>query len=439
MSLLVLSVILLLILVNALYVAAEFSAIRARRSRIGQRAEDGDRLAQRLLPVLEQPDRLDRYIAACQIGITISSLVLGAFGQASLTPLLAPVLERLGDLQEMAAFSAATTLVLLGLTALQMILGELVPKSLALQFPTALARWTLIPMELSLRALSWFIVVLNGSGILVLRALGVRESRHRHVHSPEEIEYLIGESRRGGLLDAADHERLSRALRLGRRRVEEMMVPRTRIRSVTADAPPEAVLREAMTSPYTRLLVHRGSLDEIEGFIHTLDLARLSAEGRKPALAEVVRPISVVAPNMSAEQVLRRLRDEREPLALVVDEFGGTSGLVTVGDLLDEIFGGIADEFKIDEVQPQRLPDGRVRLPGELPLDVAERWVGARWRGESRTVGGLVMERLGRVPEPGDSLRLDGIPVVVDRMHGRAVAAVIAAPRPAERREGADA
>lgn len=432
------AIITLLILVNALYVAAEFSAVSVRRSRIKQRAEHGSRLARMLLPVVEDPHRLDRYIAACQIGITISSLVLGAYGQAALAPALQPLFVGWGGMRQLAAESASATVVLFGLTALQMVLGELVPKSLALQFPTGLALYTVGPMQWSLRAFAGFIHILNGSGIAILRLLGVSEAGHRHIHSPQEIDYLIAESRRGGLLGPDEYKRLHQALRLAVRRVDEIMVPRTRMRALDAQVEVADALRTAIGTPFTRFPVYREQVDDVIGLVHILDLARASGESHRQPVGKLARPITVVPEGMVAERVLGRLRAERQHMALVVDEFGGTAGLVTIGDLLDEIFGDVADEFKTEEAIPQRLPDGRVRIPGSLRLHDVEPWVGACWEGEAYTVGGLVAERLGRIPANGDRLVIDGVAVEVERTEGHVVQWLVATPRPAPMKAGPD-
>lgn len=428
MSIVTAAVILLLIFINALYVAAEFAAVSVRRSRVQQRAEDGNSLARRLLPIIQDPALLDRYIAACQIGITISSLVLGAYAQATLAPALTPLFARFGGLQEIVAQSAAAAVVLVGLTGFQMVFGELVPKSLALQFPTAMAFYTVIPMQWSLRLLSWFIAILNGSGIAILRLLGFDSTGHRHIHSPEEIEYLIAESRKGGLLEPAEHERLRKALHLGVIQVEEVMVPRTRMEAIEFDTPFNEVVRIVAESPFTRLPVYKETPDRIVGILHVQDVARRALAGDAPPLQALLRPVVVVPEGLSAERALERLREEKHHMAIVVDEFGGTAGLVTLGDILDEIFGGIADEFKQEEARPERLPDGRVRLPGSMRLDEVEPWIGTRWEGESHTVGGFIMERLGHIPQAGERAVIDGAEVEIERLAGRAVDSILAKP-----------
>jgi CBS domain containing-hemolysin-like protein len=229
MPLVVALVILFLILINSLYVAAEFAAVGARRSRIEELARSGNRLAGVLVPVLRDPAALDRYVAACQIGITISSLVLGAYGQAAIAVPLGPNLSAWTGLDLPSAESLAATTVLVALTGFQVVLGELVPKSVALQYPTSTALFTVIPMRWSLWSMRWFIAALNGSGVAVLRLLGMPAASHGHIHSPDEIAMLIAESRDGGLLEPAEQRRLHKALKLSRRVARELMVPRTEI------------------------------------------------------------------------------------------------------------------------------------------------------------------------------------------------------------------
>jgi putative hemolysin len=422
------AILLILIGINALYVAAEFAAVSVSPSRVQTIAEERGGLARRLLPYLRDVHALDRYIAACQIGITASSLVLGAYGQATLAQALAPVFARVGDLQQVAAESTAAGVVLIGLTVIQMVLGELVPKSLALQYPTKTALWTVVPMQWSLRLMSWFIVILNGSGTAILRLIGFEASGHRHIHSPDEIEYLLAESSEGGLLAPHQHRRLRRALRLGTLRVDEFLVPRIRIAALDIDAPPEAALATILESPFTRLPVFRGTIDDIIGFIHAKDVARRAAEHPDDiALSSLVRPVFVVPGSLKADQLLARMREERRQLAIVLDEFGGTAGLVTIEDVLEQVIGEIADEFKPPEPGPEHLPDGRLRIPGDTRLDELEPLLSVDWEaGDTHTIGGRVMEALGRVPQPGDRVAIDGIAFEVETVAGQAVRTVLA-------------
>src|SRR3954468_7150217 len=261
-----------LILINAVYVAAEFAAVSVRRSRVQQLADDGNPLAAWLLPTLESPASLDRYIAACQIGITLSSLVLGAYAQQTIAVALTPYLVGLGGLQEAGAESTAAAVVLLLLTVAQVIFAELVPKSLALQYPTQTALYTLIPMVPSLWVYRPFIKWLNGTGIVLLKMLGAPPQSHRHIHSPDEIELLIAESRDGGLLEADEHRRLQRALRLNLRQAKQLMVPRRKISGLDIKTPLTQVITGVAQSPFSRLPVYRDSIDNVVGMLHTKDL-----------------------------------------------------------------------------------------------------------------------------------------------------------------------
>jgi putative hemolysin len=417
-----------LILVNAVYVAAEFAAVSVRQSRLRQLADDGNALARWLLPRLSTQVALDRYIAACQIGITISSLGLGAYAQSTLAVWLAPRLASLGGLQPVAAQSTAAVIVLLVLTAAQVIFGELVPKSLALQYPTQTALYSLPPMVASLAAYRPFIRWLNGSGLLLLRMLGAPQQAHRHIHSPEEIELLIAESREGGLLEPDEHRRLQRALRLNLRQAKQLMVPRTRMAALEVETPMNDVIRAVAASPYSRLPVYRGSLDNIVGVLHTKDLVRWLVRGRQAdvTLATLIRPISALHESVTADRVLRHMRERRSHQALVVDEFGGTAGVVSLQDLLAEFLGAVGDEFKAAEPAPEEIVGGQMRLPGSMTVVDAAAALDAPLETDATTIGGYVTEALGRMPVPGDTVAVDGYSFRVERVTDRAIESVVA-------------
>ena len=417
-----------LIGLNGLYVAAEFAAVSVRRSRVRRLAGEGDRRARELLPTLEDPQRLDAYIAACQVGITISSLVLGAFGQATLGAALVPVFRAWGDMQQVAAQSASAAVILVLLTTLQMVLGELVPKSISLQYPTRMALLTVLPMRWSQRLLSWFVALLNGSGWAILRVLGVDSSGHQHLHSPDEIRFLIAESREGGYLRTEEQRRLNHALGLTQRTARELMVPRTDLVALQQDTTFEEAVGTVADAPFTRFPVYSDSIDQVVGIVHAKDIAfqRLT-EGPRP-LRELLRPVLAVHEQVSADRVLSLMREQHGVMALVVDDFGGTSGIITAEDILTELLGDVGDEFKADDERPRRLPDGRVRLPGRLQLYETARWIGTEWDGESDTVGGLVVERLARIPEAGEIVVIDGVEVEIERVAQHAVRSVLARP-----------
>jgi CBS domain containing-hemolysin-like protein len=384
------------------------------------------------LPVLEDSRVLYRYIAASQVGITLSSLILGAYGQATVASRVAPLLEGFGWLRPATVESASTIIVLILLTTLEVIVGELVPKALALQNPTRTALFTVLPMQWSMRVFSWSIALVNGSNALLLRALRIPSTGHRHVHSPEEIALLIAESRDGGLLEPQEQVRLHRALRLGLRSARQLMVPRGRLAAIEASLPLEEVLRVVTSSPYSRLPVYRGSIDNIVGILHTKDVVTQYVKAGGLSVASLLRPVLRVPDTMAADRLLGFLRERRSHQALVVDVKGVVVGLITLEDVVAELLGGVADEFKTMQARPIRLSDGRLRIPGSMRLAQAAPLVGSEWKNIDRPVGEKVTLVLGRTPEPGDELDLHGLHVEVEGVEGNTVASVIVGDRPGQ-------
>jgi putative hemolysin len=328
-----------LILANALYVAAEFGAVGVRRSRVRRMSDDGNWFAKRLLPYVEHPGALDQYVGASQVGITLSSLMLGAYAQATISFSLAPTFEAWFDLTPVTAISVSAIVILAGLTAVQLVVGELVPKALALQFPTQTALATVVPMLGSLRLFRPLILLLNGTANVMLRLVGAGEQSHRHLHSPEEIDLLIAESKDGGLLEPEEQQRLRRALRLGLSRARDLMVPRERLTMLPDDAAWEDVVRVVMASPFSRLPVFRQSTNQIVGTLRVKDLVeRYVVEGPSP-LAKLMRPVVNVVADLPADRVVTYLREHRVHAAVVVDAQGQALGLITIQDVLTELLG----------------------------------------------------------------------------------------------------
>lgn len=335
-----------MVAVTALYVAAEFAAVSVRRSRVRQMAEDGHATARRLLPILEDAVELDRYIAACQVGITLSSLILGAYGQIAFGPNLSAFLQERTGLDPLAASSTAAGIILLVLTVGAMVAGELAPKSLALEFPTQTALYTYWPMRWSLWVLGPSIWFLNGSGTLILRLLGSAHGAHRHVHSPEEIELLIAESHDGGLLEPDELRRLQRALRFSLRTAQQMMTTRERLKAIDVDTPVETALALALDSSQADLPVYRGSLDTVVGFLNTKRLLVRHVEERPVrSLRELVQPALTVAQDMTGDRLVAELRRRRAHQAIVLDDQQRIVGMVTLDDILSSLLGPTPDEF----------------------------------------------------------------------------------------------
>lgn len=411
--------------INALYVAGEFATVSARKPRITQLAQEGDRLAQMLLPVIEDPHRLDSYIAASQVGITLSSIVLGIYGEREITPHIEPALERLPlGSGQLASAGITAFLVLAVLTTLQVVFGELVPKAISLRYPEEVALFTVIPMRWSGDILlKPLIVLLNGSGALVLRLLGASYSAHNsHVHSPEEIMILISESEKGGLVDAEERRLLDNVFRTSQLTAGEIAVPRTRLVAASADMPVRAALKLAAGSAYTRIPIYRGDIDHPEGFVHLRDLFRLYRANPDASIETIVRPLVYVPETMPVNDVWQVMNRDQSYLAMVFDEYGGTVGMVTREDLIEELFGEVQDEFDVEDPLIARGEDGKYIVRGDtlistlnehLDLDLPDTY--------AYTVGGLVLHAMGRIPKSDDEISVDGVTLHVDSVNEQSI------------------
>lgn len=417
----------LMVLANALYVTAEFATVQARKTRINQLATEGNRLAQMLLPVIENRPLLDRYVAASQIGITLSSLVLGAYGQNTVAELLAPWLARLGDLAEPAAFSIAATTVLIALTTLQVMLGELFPKSIAIQYPEKLALLMVIPMRWSLIIFQPFIWLFNGSGVLALKLLGIKPPQaHSHVHRPEEIELLVSESHQGGLLDDAERQMLRNAFRLRQLTARQVMVPRTRLAAAPAASSIDDLTNLAYQAGFSRIPVYEVNIDNIIGFVHIKDLFYLRLQGQSDP-AEAIREVIYLPETMPIAEVWATLKSQHQYIAIVLDEYGGTAGLITFEDLIEEIFGELQDEFDHEVPLISSDKEGRIHLRSDLLVTDVNEYLNLDLpASEADTLGGLVFSALGRLPAVGDEITAgnNGTVIRVESVEGRSITEV---------------
>lgn len=423
----------LLVGLNALYVAGEFSAVAARKTRLVLLAEEGNKIARGLLPVLEDPARLDRYIAASQVGITLSSITLGIYGQQQIAPRISPLISRMPILQglsvtgDMAALGISATLVLILLTTLQVIFGELIPKSVALRYPESVALGTALPMRWSADILlKPLIAVLNGSGVFLLRLLRVNASgEHTHIHSPEEIVILVKESHQGGLLDAEERRMLSNVFRVSETTAEAVAVPRNHLVGLDVSTVVSAALATAAESPYSRFPVYEEDLDHILGFVHIRDLYNLYRAQPDADLRGVVREAPFVPETLSALEVWERMNEARSYLAVVFDEYGGTTGMITREDLVEELFGELQDEFDQEPPLITRQGEGRILVRGEVAISTINDMLELNLPQEDFfTISGLLQDRLGRVPTVGDEIHVGDVRLRVEEMDGAVVGLV---------------
>ncbi|MCA9968741.1 MAG: HlyC/CorC family transporter [Anaerolineales bacterium] len=418
----------LMIFFNGLYVASEFATVAARRTRISQLAGQGNRMAQVLLPIVEDRQLLDRYIAACQLGITISSLVLGAYGQnvvaVRLEPPLIDLLGRFGvetAVSSAAAQSIAATGVLLFLTILQVLMGELFPKSVAVQYPESVALAVVVPMKWSLTVLRPLIWLFNGSGSLVLRLLGYNTKDKAPAHSPEEIELLMTESHEVGLLDDRERQMLRNAFRLRDLTARQVMLHRTKLVAASVDDTVYDIICRAMEAGLSRIPVYRETIDDVIGFVHVKDLFRLYVN-EESSVQKILRQVVYVPESLPVAEVWQKLHAGNHYLAIVFDEYGGTSGLVTFEDLIEEIFGELQDEFDDEMALIARDKAGRIYLRGDLLVaDVNEYLELDLPTDAADTLSGLMFSELGRPPAAGDKITVGGTVIRVESMEDLSV------------------
>jgi CBS domain containing-hemolysin-like protein len=412
-----------LVLLNGFFVAAEFALVGARRSKLQQMAEEGERGARNALKAIAQ---LDRYISGTQLGITIATITLGWIGEPALAVLVDRLLALVGiDVPAGAAHTAAgiTTAFIL-ITFLHIVFGELAPKSMALIMPERVSGVIALPLMLFSRVMSPFIAVLNGTANWLLRLFGMQPMSESHqVHSPEELRLLVMQSRAHGALDESDSAMLAGVFDFTEKRVRDVMRPRTEVVALEVDASEQEVRELLRRERYSRYPVYRESLDDVVGVFVAKDLWLHDGKAEF-RLENFVREALYVPSTRAATRVLDDLRKTRAHLAVVLDEYGGTAGIVTLEDLVEEVIGDIADEYDMASREAIEV-DGVLELTGAMSLVDARSDHRLRIpEGEWATLGGFVFGALGRVPKIGDRVRIPGSELEVVAMDGRRVAAV---------------
>ena len=402
-------VIIVLVGFNALYVAGEFATVAARKTRIAYLADEGNSLAKQLLPIMEETSELDNYVATSQIGITISSLMLGIFGEQVIA-------EALVEASSFITYGLAFTLTLILTTTLQVVLGELIPKSLSIQYPESIAMYLVVPMRISSAVLKPLLWLCNGSATFFLRLLGMNhEGGHGHIHSPEEIEILVGESHIAGELDNEEQELLRNAFRMRDLTARQVMIPRRRIVAAPADSSVQDLLALTVDTGKSRIPLFEGDIDNIVGFIHVRDLFRLQVKG-ETTLPKELRPIVLIPEAMPVSDVWDKLEDARQYFGIVFDEFGGTYGLITLEDLIEEIFGELQDESDNEAALLYRGAQGRLRFRWDWLVTDINEYFDLMLDESYDTLDALVIGYLGRSPEDKDEVVIDGTTIRVEKI-----------------------
>jgi CBS domain containing-hemolysin-like protein len=418
-----LAIVFVLVLANGFFVAAEFALVAVRRSRIDQLAEAGDSRAQTVQSALKH---LDRYISGTQLGITLSSLALGWLGEPALAALMDRALAAVGVAAPTAAVhsAAAITTAFIIITFLHIVLGELAPKSIALTKPEAVSKLVARPLMLFSTLAYPAIWVLNGMANLLLRMLRIQPvSELEHVHSSDELRFLVTQSAEHGRLNATDTAMLAGVFDFHEKKARDVMRPRTNIVALPIDATEEEVWEVVRNERYSRYPVYTDTLDDVTGVFLAKDLW-LHESDTPFVLADHVRPTMYVPDNRPAERVLDDLRKTRAHLAVVLDEYGGTAGMLTLEDLIEEVIGDINDEYDFATRQAVET-NGVLELAGSMSLvDVRSDYELDIPEGDWNTLGGFVFGELGRLARMGDRVKFPGGELEVVAMDGRRVAAV---------------
>ncbi len=429
-----------LVLANGFFVAAEFSIVTVRKTRIDQLIAEGHRGARAVRRAISAPES---YIAATQLGITMASLGLGWVGEPAVASMLQPSLSFLPvTIAEATSHSIAVAVAFALVTALHIVLGELAPKSIALERAEATALLVVKPTELFMKVFSPFIWLLNGTGQAVVRLLGLRRAgKLAMVHSEEELKMLVTASQEAGVLEEQEEQMLHRVFGFADLTAGQVMVPRTEIIAIDVDAPRDDVIALVARHEHPRLPVYRGDLDHVVGILHATDLVRvLAAHNDGPLnLAALAREVLTVPETLGAGDLLSEMRRRSTREALVIDEYGGTAGLVTFERLMTRIVGdigpGIAGGARV-----QQLADGSAVIDGLVLIrDVNEQFGLHIDETTYTTVGGFVLGVLGRRPKVGDAIDIDDRRMGVEALDGIRVAKVRLSRPPESRGENTPA
>ena len=419
-SLLKLGAVFVLVLLNGFFVAAEFALVSVRPTRIDQLVEQGHRMARTVRRAMDDPNR---FISAAQVGITMASLGLGWIAEPALATLVEPLFSFLPDHGALVTTHlVAGVIAYFIITLLHIVVGEQVPKMIALQRSEATILASAAPVTWLSFAFRPLIALLYWLTAVVLKLLGMKwEGEHSLVYSEDELKMLVTASREKGILEESEQEMIVRVFGFGDVRVDEVMVPRTEMMALPADATLSEVTREVATAGHARYPVYDTSLDDIVGVFHAKDLYKLLARGVEGQfnLRRMVREPLTVPHSLPADDLLAEMKRSRTHVAIVVDEFGGTAGMVTLEDLLERIVGEVRDEFERQPEEVQTLDNGEARVSGLLSIDAAnERFHLGIDDPIYNTLGGFVFGQLGRRPEVGDEIRADGYRLRVDALDG---------------------
>ena len=413
-----------LLLANGFFVGAEFALVAARRGKIEQLTRGSDRAAMALRSMQE----LSFTLAGAQLGITMCSVGLGFVAEPAVARVLASAIHSLASLPPTLLHTISFVVALTIITFLHMVVGEMAPKNIAIAEPERSALWFALPFRAFVNVLRPFVHALNGLANGGTRLLGVTPvEERRDIHTAEEIGAVIDDFAREGLLEDFQRRLLSGAVGIRERDAGDVMVPRVEIVAEPVVATAATFEKTVCRSGHSRIPVYAQDIDQVVGFVHGKDLLKVSPEERdRPISKELIRPMLVVPESRKVQPLLVDMQRERRHFVLVADEHGGTAGIVTIEDVVEELVGEIRDEYDARELGIEQLADDRYLVPGSLRIHEAADHLGVDLpEGDYETVAGFIMDRLGRVPKRRDQIVGDGWRLRVRAMHRRRVVQVL--------------
>jgi putative hemolysin len=426
--LLQLLVVLVLVAIEAVFVAAEISLVTLRHSRIEQMIDEGHRNARRVKRLVEDPAR---FLAVAQIGVTFVGFLASAYAAVNLAERLATVLDGVPPLKGYSG-GLGVLIVTMLLAAFTIVFGELVPKTFALAYPDRVALVLAGPLDLVGKAFAPLVKILTGVTRIIAGGFGAGVARQAQINT-EELKLIVERGGETGVLEAEEEQMISAVIELGERRVHEVMVPRTEMCALAVTTTIDEAIDTFIREGHSRIPVYKKAIDEIVGVLYAKDLLPfLKGGGQKPDLRKLLRAPLFVPESMLIDDLLHKLQGRKVHLAIVLDEYGGTAGMVTIEDLIEEIVGDIQDEYDVEEPLTVRISEDEARIDGRASVDdLGEMFdvdLGTLEDSEEYdTVGGLIYHRVGGVPRPGDKVEVPehGLTMTVETTDGRRVGKVL--------------
>lgn len=414
-------VIFLLLFLNGFFVASEFGLVSVRQTKMTQLANEGNKTAALTVKAL---NKLDKYIAATQLGITIASIGLGWVGEATLAKLILPLFDFLPGISgTVATHSLATAIAFVLITFMHVVIGELMPKSIALQYPEKTTLAVTRPLVFTAKLFTPFIFLLNGLGNWLLKLINIEPAQNHHsVHSEEEIDMIIDESYKGGVLNETESFILKNTLKFTDLTAKQIMVPRCNVVAIPIDATKEEFATLVLDNQYTRYPVFAEDLDNVQGILHVKDMYSCQLKNQNAEIKDVLRKPLFVPETMTTDSLLEEFKNNRTEIAIVIDEFGGMAGIISLEDVLEEVFGSVQDEFDEEEKDIKKVDENKYIINGLYRVeDFFEFFNLSKEEDEVETIGGLVQKHLCSLGKVNDEIEIDNLKIKVIEIKKRRI------------------